>query len=81
VCALGGLLITVYVDLPPGGVIVLATIAVYILALLTRTILGSRSRVGTAPAEPDAETRARQERSVESAHEVAAARADSGWQR
>ncbi|MGP9843524.1 metal ABC transporter permease [Brachybacterium sp. 107] len=81
VCALGGLLITVYVDLPPGGVIVLATIAVYILALLTRTILGSRSRVETAPAEPDAETRARQERSVETAHEVAAARAHSGWQR
>src|SRR5699024_3422999 len=33
VCSLGGLLITVYVDLPPGGVIVLLTIAVYALGL------------------------------------------------
>lgn len=85
VCALGGLLITVYVDLPPGGVIVLATIAVYILALLTRTILGSRDRTGTMPVEPDAEpeaeARARQERSVETAHEVAAAQPHSGWPR
>jgi len=85
VCALGGLLITVYVDLPPGGVIVLATIAVYILALLTRTILGSRDRTGTMPVEPDAEpeaeARARQERSVETAHELAAAQPHSGWPR
>lgn len=38
VCALGGLLITVYVDLPPGGVIVLLTIAAYILGLLVRAV-------------------------------------------
>ena len=38
VCALGGLLITVYVDLPPGGVIVLLTIAVYALGLIVRAL-------------------------------------------
>jgi zinc transport system permease protein len=38
-CAVGGLLITVYVDLPPGGVIVLLTIAVYVLGLLTKALL------------------------------------------
>ncbi|MGP9744593.1 metal ABC transporter permease [Brachybacterium sp. AOP29-B2-41] len=37
-CSLGGLLITVYVDLPPGGVIVLLTIAAYILGLLFRAL-------------------------------------------
>lgn len=42
VCALGGLLLTVYVDLPPGGVIVLLTIGVYILALSTRAIIPGR---------------------------------------
>lgn len=42
VCALGGLLITVYVDLPPGGVIVLATIAVYVLGLVLRAVLTRR---------------------------------------
>ena len=61
VCALGGLLITVYVDLPPGGVIVLATIAVYILSLIARPFLDARradpalgdrsaARTGRAPA-------------------------------
>ena len=43
-CAVGGLLITVYVDLPPGGVIVLLTIAVYVLALLTRSLRGTARR-------------------------------------
>lgn len=38
VCSLGGLLITVYVDLPPGGVIVLLTIAVYALGLIVRAL-------------------------------------------
>lgn len=33
-CAVSGLLITVYVDLPPGGVIVLLSIGVYILGLM-----------------------------------------------
>ncbi|MBB5831315.1 metal ABC transporter permease [Brachybacterium aquaticum] len=42
VCALGGLLITVYVDLPPGGVIVLLTIGVYILGLLSRALRPAR---------------------------------------
>src|SRR5699024_3866123 len=41
-CALGGLLITVYVDLPPGGVIVLLSIAVYMLGLLVNAVLPSR---------------------------------------
>lgn len=40
VCALGGLLITVYVDLPPGGVIVLLTIGVYVLGLVTKAVTG-----------------------------------------
>jgi zinc transport system permease protein len=50
VCALGGLLVTVYVDLPPGGVIVLATIAVYALGLVLRTALTRRGAQGQ-PAE------------------------------
>ena len=50
VCALGGLLVTVYVDLPPGGVIVLATIAVYVLGLVLRTVLTRRGAQGQ-PAE------------------------------
>ena len=41
-CSLGGLLITVYVDLPPGGVIVLLTIAVYALGLVARAVRPSR---------------------------------------
>ncbi|GAA4526903.1 metal ABC transporter permease [Brachybacterium paraconglomeratum] len=41
-CALGGLLITVYVDLPPGGVIVLLTIAVYALGLVYRALRPAR---------------------------------------
>lgn len=47
-CSLGGLLITVYVDLPPGGVIVLLTIAVYILGLLVRALRPARpaARIG-----------------------------------
>lgn len=40
VCALVGLLITVYVDLPPGGVIVLLTIGVYVLGLVTKAVTG-----------------------------------------
>ena len=50
VCALGGLLITVYVDLPPGGVIVLATIAVYVAGLVLRTLL-TRRGAAEQPAE------------------------------
>lgn len=42
VCALGGLLLTVYVDLPPGGVIVLMTIGVYVLGLLVRALRPAR---------------------------------------
>ena len=42
VCSLGGLLITVYVDLPPGGVIVLLTVAAYILGLLFRALRPAR---------------------------------------
>ena len=47
-CSLGGLLITVYVDLPPGGVIVLLTIAVYILGLRVRALRPARpaARIG-----------------------------------
>lgn len=56
VCALGGLLITAYVDLPPGGVIVLATIAVYVLALLARPLVqasrDARTGVGSASPRP-----------------------------
>lgn len=55
VCAVGGLLITVYVDLPPGGVIVLLTIAAYVLGLLARSLLSTRrprgdDRAGASPA-------------------------------
>lgn len=42
-CSLGGLLITVYVDLPPGGVIVLLTIAVYALGLVIRAVRPPRT--------------------------------------
>lgn len=48
VCAVAGLLLTVYVDLPPGGVIVLIAIGFYILGVLAQTFLG-RARV---PHEP-----------------------------
>lgn len=37
-CSLGGLVLTAYVDLPPGGVIVLAAIAVYVVGLVTRPL-------------------------------------------
>ncbi|WP_152352869.1 metal ABC transporter permease [Brachybacterium subflavum] len=39
VCALGGLVLTAYVDLPPGGVIVLLTIACYAVGLILRPIV------------------------------------------
>lgn len=42
--SLGGLVLTAYVDLPPGGVIVLLTIGVYILGLLVRGIASSVRR-------------------------------------
>lgn len=48
-CALGGLLVTVYVDLPPGGVIVLMTIAVYVIGLVVKAVRR------TVPAPPAAE--------------------------
>ena len=56
-CAVGGLVITVYVDLPPGGVIVLLTIAVYVAALVVRSLLAarrSRPAGGPGPAAADA---------------------------
>jgi zinc transport system permease protein len=58
-CAVGGLLITVYVDLPPGGVIVLLTIAVYVLALVTRSLRGTARRApvgGPGPSAPGSTT-------------------------
>ncbi|MDO5661235.1 MAG: metal ABC transporter permease [Brachybacterium sp.] len=39
ICSLGGLVLTAYVNLPPGGVIVLLTIGVYVAGLLLRTVL------------------------------------------
>ncbi|ASK64652.1 ABC transporter [Brachybacterium avium] len=51
-CSLGGLLITVYVDLPPGGVIVLLTIAVYALGLLTRALRPVREHPPTSGPGP-----------------------------
>lgn len=42
-CSLGGLLLTAYVDLPPGGVIVLFAIGIYALGLIVRAI---REHVG-----------------------------------
>ena len=56
-CAVGGLVITVYVDLPPGGVIVLLTIAVYVAALVVRSLLAarrSRPAGGPGPTAADA---------------------------
>ncbi|MFC7374577.1 metal ABC transporter permease [Brachybacterium sp. GCM10030267] len=63
-CALGGLLITVNVDLPPGGVIVLLTIAVYAVGLVIAAARGTaRSRrnrdLTAAPPEPEAMDAAR----------------------
>lgn len=46
--SLGGLLLTVYVDLLPGGVIVQLTVAVYALGPLVRT-LRNRPASATAP--------------------------------
>ena len=54
ICSIGGLLLTAYVDLPPGGVIVLLTIGVYALAMIARALLGIRSR-RASPAGADAE--------------------------
>src|SRR5690625_4084706 len=45
-CSLGGLVITVYVDLPPGGVIVLLSIGVYALGLITKAVLPERRGAG-----------------------------------
>jgi len=60
VCSLGGLVLTAYVDLPPGGVIVLLAIAIYAIGLVVRAI---RDRVGSdravaaeAPTDEGAET-------------------------
>lgn len=41
-CAVAGLVITIYVDLPPGGVIVLLAVGVYILGILARAITSRR---------------------------------------
>ncbi len=48
ICAVSGLVLTVYVDLPPGGVIVLIAIGFYILGVLAQTFLG-RARVSHEP--------------------------------
>ncbi|PWH05632.1 ABC transporter [Brachybacterium endophyticum] len=58
VCSLGGLVLTAYVDLPPGGVIVLLTIAFYVLGLVIRPVvqrLRGRGAAGTGGGaqEPD----------------------------
>lgn len=42
VCAVTGLMLTVYVDLPPGGVIVLLAIGVYILGVLASAVFPRR---------------------------------------
>ena len=47
VCAVVGLTVTVYVDLPPGGVIVLLTIGVYAVGLIVRGIVESARRLRT----------------------------------
>ncbi|GAB2548662.1 metal ABC transporter permease [Brachybacterium huguangmaarense] len=53
-CSLGGLVLTAYVDLPPGGVIVLIAIGFYVIGLAVQAVrerLGGRR--GTAdPADP-----------------------------
>ncbi|GAB4096062.1 metal ABC transporter permease [Brachybacterium horti] len=54
VCAVAGLIITASVDLPPGGVIVLLTIGVYVLGLVVKAVRPTPSR--RPAAEP---TRAR----------------------
>lgn len=41
VCSVGGLVLTAYVDLPPGGVIVLIAVGVYVIGLI--------AHVATAP--------------------------------
>ncbi|MCL6423631.1 metal ABC transporter permease [Brachybacterium sp. JHP9] len=43
-CSLGGLILTAYVDLPPGGVIVLLTIGVYVLGQIARPVIQARRR-------------------------------------
>ncbi|MDU5168917.1 MAG: metal ABC transporter permease, partial [Haemophilus parainfluenzae] len=48
VCAVSGLLLTVYVDLPPGGVIVLIAIGFYILGVLAQASIG-RARISHEP--------------------------------
>ena len=48
VCAVSGLLLTVYVDLPPGGVIVLIAIGFYILGVLAQAGIG-RARISHEP--------------------------------
>ena len=51
-CSLGGLVITVYLDLPPGGVIVLLSIGVYALGLIAKAVRPGRRaerKRGAAP--------------------------------
>lgn len=50
-CSLGGLMITVYVDLPPGGVIVLLSIGVYALGLIAKAVLPGRRAEHEASAD------------------------------
>ena len=47
VCAVVGLTVTVYVDLPPGGAIVLLTIGVYAVGLIVRGVVDSARRLRT----------------------------------
>lgn len=42
-CAVSGLLLTVYVDLPPGGVIVLLAIGIYILGVVLSALVPRKS--------------------------------------
>ncbi len=48
-CAVAGLMTTIYIDLPPGGVIVLLAIGVYILGVLASAIIPRRHRHDHAP--------------------------------
>lgn len=48
VCAVAGLVVTASVDLPPGGVIVLLTIGVYVLGLVVKALRPTSSRRSAA---------------------------------
>jgi len=48
VCAVAGLVITASVDLPPGGVIVLLAIGVYVLGLVVKALRPTSARRSAA---------------------------------